>query len=252
MRIGLVSVTYRPLSPRDIVDLSRKAGLDCIEWGGDIHVPPGNPKIAREVAILTRDAGLTVSAYGSYYRLNTSDADGLPFEHVLESAVALNAPTIRVWAGNRASAESDTAYRQAVAADALRIADLAQKAGITISYEYHGNTLTDSIASAVALLESTKHPAIKTLWQPINGAEMETCCESLRSVLDRLSNVHVFHWWPSTKERHPLSEGAPRWKTYLDILRQAKKNPDLMLEFVPQDDPEILAREAATVRSWLA
>lgn len=252
MRTGLVSVTYRQLSPREIVALCRDAQLACIEWGGDIHVPSGDIAAAREVATLTRDAGLQTAAYGSYYRLAVSENDGLPFAQVLESAVALGAPTIRVWTGNRPSSEADETYRQHVAADARRIADLAHQAGVTISYEYHANTLTDSIPSAIQLLEATTHPAIHTLWQPINGASVETCEESLRSVLPRLGNVHVFHWWPDSKTRHPLSEGTSRWKKYLGILRDAKKNPDLLIEFVPGNDPAVLKREAATLHSWLA
>ena len=31
---GLVSITFRPLSPREIVDLVAEAGLKAIEWGG--------------------------------------------------------------------------------------------------------------------------------------------------------------------------------------------------------------------------
>lgn len=251
MHIGLVSVTYRGLSPEEIVSLSRKAGVECLEWGGDIHVPPGNANRARQVGELTRDAGLSVAAYGSYYRLAVSEADGLPFAKVLESAIALGASVIRVWAGNKASAEADESYRQRVIADALRIADLAQAAQITIAYEYHGGTLTDNTASALSLLEATRHPAIATLWQPYNGESLETCLGSLRSVLDRLRNVHVFHWWPDAGTRLPLAEGSERWKQYLTVLRDAGKNPDLLLEFVPQDDPAVLAREVATLRGWL-
>ncbi|PAW77890.1 MAG: xylose isomerase [Verrucomicrobia bacterium Tous-C9LFEB] len=252
MRIGLVSVTYRKLSPEEVVSLSREAGVECLEWGGDVHVPPGDLARARQVASLTHDAGLSVAAYGSYYRLAVSEADGLPFEKVLESAVALGAPVIRVWAGNKASSEADESYRQRVAADALRIAGLAHAAHIKIAYEYHGGTLTDETASARALLDATVHPAVTTLWQPYNGESLETCLTSLHSVIDRLSNVHVFHWWPDAGTRLPLAEGAERWQQYLTVLRQAGKNPDLLLEFVPKDDPAVLAREVATLRRWLA
>src|SRR4051812_49693737 len=106
LRTGLVSVTFRALGPQQVVELVRQANLDAIEWGGDIHVPHGDTARAREVRTMTLDAGLAVAAYGSYYRAAVSDADGLPFARVLETAVALEAPTIRVWAGNKASADS--------------------------------------------------------------------------------------------------------------------------------------------------
>lgn len=252
MRLGLVSITYRSLTPPAIVELSAQAGIQTIEWGGDIHVPHGDKAIARSVGELTRQAGLQVSAYGSYYRLAVSEAEGLPFEKVLASAVELGAPTIRVWAGNKASVDADEAYRQKVAEDALRIAGLAQQAQIGISYEYHGGTLTDSISSTEALLHATRHSGITTFWQPPIGKDLAHCLESLHSVLDRLRNVHVFNWWPDVNTRLPLEDGSERWLPCLEVLRKSGKNPDLLLEFVPKDDPAVLAREVATLRSWIA
>ena len=138
---GLLSVTFRKLTPLEIVGLVRTAGLQVIEWGGDIHVPPGDAATAREVRRITEDAGLAVAAYGSYYRLCVGD--GPDFSAVLESAVALGAPEIRVWAGNKGTFESDEAHFQTVVAESLRLADFAQKAGIVIAFEFHGGTIND-------------------------------------------------------------------------------------------------------------
>ena len=66
---GLVSVTFRQLAPREIVQLAAAAGLRGIEWGGDIHVPHGDLQAARAVRDITAAAGLQVLAYGSYFRL---------------------------------------------------------------------------------------------------------------------------------------------------------------------------------------
>ena len=85
---GLVSVTFRQLAPRTIVDLVAEAGLWGIEWGGDVHAPVGDLHIAREVRAMTLDAGLAVAAYGSYFRFRPDDS----FERVLETAIALGAP----------------------------------------------------------------------------------------------------------------------------------------------------------------
>ena len=141
---GLVSITFRNLSPQEIVDLVVKAGLSSIEWGGDIHVPHGDIAQAKKVRQQTLDAGLSVAAYGSYYRIGVSEGKGLPFASVLESAVALGAPTIRVWAGEKGSAETTAVERAAIVADAIRIAELAQAQNVAISLEYHGGTLTDT------------------------------------------------------------------------------------------------------------
>jgi 3-dehydroshikimate dehydratase len=249
---GLVSITFRQLDPQEIVRLVVQAGLESIEWGGDVHVPPGDINRAREVGRWTRNAGLMVSAYGSYYRLADDRKEAVPFERVLASAVGLGAPTIRVWAGGKGSAECPPADRQRIVDDAVRIADLAARSGITISIEYHGGTLTDTRESAGALLKELSHPNIEFLWQPTNGEPVESCTARLLEVMPRLRNVHVFHWWPTAATRHPLIAGADRWHTYIDIVRAHKKSVDFLLEFVAGDSPAQFLEDAATLRLLLA
>ena len=47
IRTGLTSVTFRQKTIDEIVALARKAQLDGIEWGGDVHVPAGDVQAAR-------------------------------------------------------------------------------------------------------------------------------------------------------------------------------------------------------------
>ena len=47
MKTSVASVTFRRKSVCEVAELARRAGLDAIEWGGDIHVPPGNAQAAR-------------------------------------------------------------------------------------------------------------------------------------------------------------------------------------------------------------
>src|ERR1700761_6585245 len=102
---GLVSITFRKLSPEEVIALCVEAEVRCIEWGGDVHVPPGDVARAREVGHLTREAGLEVAAYGSYYRLGPNEPGS--FEAVMASAAALGAPTIRGWAGRKGARETE-------------------------------------------------------------------------------------------------------------------------------------------------
>ncbi|MFZ4597995.1 MAG: sugar phosphate isomerase/epimerase family protein [Terrimicrobiaceae bacterium] len=251
MKTGLLSVTFRKLSPEQIVQLCREAQLESIEWGGDIHVPPGDEGRAVEVGAITREAGLSVAAYGSYYRLGVSESIGLTFSSVLKTAATLGSPSIRVWAGNRNGADADEAWRNVVAADALRCADLAAAEGILLAYEFHSGTLTDTAESAVALLEATSHPFIRTLWQPPVGHSLEKCVEGLRRVNPWVLNVHAFHWWPDSSTRLPLREGADRWAAYVQELRAGGRDPGILLEFVRGDDPAALADDAAALREIL-
>lgn len=248
MRTGLVSITFRKLAAGEVAGLAAAAGLECIEWGGDIHVPHGDVAAAREVRAITLDHGLAISAYGSYLRLGGDNQAAA--EAVLDTARELGAPTVRVWAGTMGSAACDAASRQRIVEAACALTAKAKESGLTISYEYHTGTLTDEAASAARLLEET--PDTFSFWQPPNGESPETCLASLETVLPRLSNVHVFHWWPTGSHRLPLEEGRDRWLLYLRRIRSAGRTPDVLLEFVPDDAPAVLNREAATLRSILA
>lgn len=250
MKPGLVSVTFRQLSPESIVELCVKSDLQTIEWGGDVHVPPGDADTASRVGEITRESGLSITAYGSYYRL--AGVEEASFKEVLSAAVALGAPAIRVWAGNRGSADADEAFRVAVADDAMRCADLAAEKGISICYEFHGGTLTDTTESAIALLAETEHPFIRSLWQPPHGKSLEECLASLRSITPWLHHMHVFHWWPDHAHRRALGDGRGRWEAYVAELKSSSRDADLLLEFVRGDDPQVLPDDARTLREILA
>jgi len=249
---GLVSITFRKLSVQEVVGLVVKAGLQSIEWGGDIHAPHGDVARAKEVRQQTLDAGLTVAAYGSYYRIGTSEAKGLSFESVLDSATELGAPTIRVWAGEKGSATATPEERNMVMADALRIAEMAQARGVAVSLEYHANTLTDTRESVKKIMEEISHPNLDFLWQPSNGEAPDLCIARLRDVLHRVRHVHVFHWWPTGADWRPLAEGEDRWPQYLEIIRSAGKPMPCLIEFVRDHSAEQFLQDAAVLKRWLA
>ncbi len=249
---GLVSVSFRGLNCKQITELVKKAGLSSIEWGGDIHVPQGNLKKAREVRKMTRDAGLMTAAYGSYYRLGCElikTGERADFEKTLATAIELNAHVIRVWAGDRGSAEADASWRKKITEETRRIADEADKENTAIALEFHGGTLTDSNQSCLELLEKINRPNVNTYWQPPVGSSMDYGLEGLRMLLPYLSNIHAFHW--EDRERRPLAEGAEEWHNYIDVIKKAEGSRHIMLEFVKDDSPEQFLEDAAVLRELL-
>jgi len=241
---GLVSVTLRHLPPERVVAIAARARLAAVEWGGDIHVPHGDLAAAAHVASLTERAGLAVSAYGSYYRLGES---GDPYP-VIAAATRLGAPLIRVWAGRRASADADPAYRARVRDDALRLAALAPDIGIVL--EYHRETLTDTRASTTALLDELRDAGVRSLWQPQPARSVEENADDLRALLPDLANLHVFAW-TRDGSRLPLAEHRTRWATWLAIAASAPGDRYAGLEFVAADDPAQLETDAATLHALL-
>ena len=240
--LGLVSVTYRKLSPADIIARTARAGLDCIEWGSDIHVPQTDLDNARRVGDMTREVGLTVSSYGSYYRLGA----GQDFAPYLEAALALGAPVIRIWAGARGSDQTDDATRAAWAFEAKAACRMAAEQGITIAFEYHHGTLTDTADSAAALMQAIDEPNCRLYWQPEFAKSRELLLSDLDKVAPRVDLCHVFQWNPD-HSRRPLADGLDVWREFLSHVPGWEKKP-LLLEFVPGDDPDLLDREAMTLR----
>lgn len=254
MKTGLVSISFRKLSVAEVASLCVEAGLQGVEWGGDVHCPHGDVNVARETARITAGSGLSVAAYGSYYKVGESEGAGLAFGKVLDSAVALGAPVIRVWAGAKASADADSAYRAKVAGDLNRICGMAAKAGVGVSLEYHINTLTDCVDSALKLMADA--PEALCQWQPGPFDSKEAKDESLRRLVGpRLANIHVYEWIPGperTLERRPLAEGADSWRGWLKTASAGCPNCKwALLEFVKDDDPRQLIPDARALRSIL-
>lgn len=250
---ALCSVTFRSLPPEAVADLAAEAGLAAIEWGGDMHVLPGDLDRARAVRALTESRGLKVASYGSYLR-PPSDPPGA-FAAALETARALGAVTIRVWAGpqGRGSADTAPAEREAVGAALREMTGDAEHAGVSVGLEYHRQTLTDDLASAQALLAGVDHPNLHTYWQPRPGLDLATALAEVDALASDLSHLHVFAW-DETARRYPLIDRADYWRQVFEALRDGRfRGPRYaMLEFVRDDSADAFREDAATLKSLLS
>lgn len=252
LRPGLVSVTYRALAPREIVSACVQSQLEGIEWGGDVHAPPDDLKNARQVGAMTRDAGLAVAAYGSYYR-----CDDTPFEPILETALALGAPVVRVWAGKTDAKDAQAADWQRVSEQLRRACELAHGAGVQVATEFHGGTLTATGASARRLLDEVGD-GLRTLWQPLRIGDNfdrmipENLVE-LGAVAASLSHVHVYEWAndENGKRQRLALQNSEQWPRYVEALDKIGGERWLLLEFVPDDAANVLTREAAALREFI-
>lgn len=244
IRAGLCSVTFRGLGVDEVIELAVSSGLASIEWGGDVHVPPGDTHTARRVGERTRAAGLAVASVGSYYRCDDA------FASVLSSAAALGAPRIRVWAGDTGSADATPADRARVASHLDNAALHAAAYGIDLALEFHGGTLTDTADSAIDLLSAIAATNVSCYWQPAVGADDSVALADLALLAPWLSTVHVFSWWPQ-HERLPLAAREALWSRALAFAGTLPGVTDALLEFLPDDDPALLAGEAAALMAWL-
>lgn len=244
IRAGLCSVTFRALSPERIIDLAADAGLESIEWGGDGHVRPGEPIRAEQVAKATADAGLVVASYGSYFRARA----GEDLSPVLDSAEALGTDRVRIWAGTRGSTEATPDERAATIERLRSAASEAQQRGIGLALEFHSGTLADNASATSSVLREVDSTALTTYWQPTVAASDDIALAEYEAIAPDVSALHVFSWWPET-QRLRLHERGELWRRVFAAAAASPAFPrDALLEFVPNDDPALLAPEAATLR----
>ena len=125
--LGLVSVSFRQLSPERIAELVSECGLSGVEWGADVHCRPDSAESVQKVCGLSEKCGIKCFAYGSYYRAGAPEQSEFEFEKVLEAAKRIHAPIVRVWAYVKGSDEATKDEYLSCAADLKRICALAKK-----------------------------------------------------------------------------------------------------------------------------
>ncbi len=253
IRPGLCSVTLRAEPVDAVARLAAECGLTDLEWGADIHVPPGDSAAIVRAVAATHAADVRMASYGTYaFALGNPSASEQ--EELLDTAVALGAPNVRVWA--RFGAEPGGPDLSALADEVRSFAAQAADREVTVSLEYHGGTATATVAGARALLDAVAAPNVFTYWQPPYWREPRPPAADAAEVLElrgRLSHLHVYEW-AGPEQRRPLAEGADRWRP---VLAAATADGDwsgdriAFVEFVVEDDPDALRADAAVLRTWL-
>lgn len=245
-KLAMCSVTFRDKSVNEIIELARLAQLDGIEWGGDNHVPPSNLKDAEHIGELTREAGLEVVAYGSYYFAG----EEMDFTVISDTAKALGTRDIRIWAGkmdrDKEIGEIDQTDFERIVLDIKKVSEVAKEAGQIIHLEFHQWTYTDTLESALKLLERVDCSNVFTYWQPNVHSNHRERLRQVRILNQYISNIHVFHW-DEEFERYPLSDGLVSWKEYVDLVK-VKSDRYFSLEFVKDDSVEQFIEDANKLR----
>jgi 3-dehydroshikimate dehydratase len=267
LAVGLCTVTFRQLAASAVVELAASAAVEVLEWGGDVHVPEGDERAARAAAALSADHGLGIASYGSYLVLDAQP--GRRLDAVLDTALELGAPAVRVWCppvvdapggpapGDGSDGDGAVAWSTLVDAAAHTV-DAARDVGLAVYLEFHGGGATASAATVVDLLEQV--PGLWTGWQPPYWAPRSAAEElaDLGALAGRLLHVDVYEW-DVDGTRHPLAGRRLQWSARLAAAgvatgsaRAAGLRPAALIEFVPGDDPAALVGEVSELSAVLA
>lgn len=227
--IGLVSISFRETNWKDLVDICAEAGIQAIEWGADVHVPPQDLEHVKKVKEYCDSKGISCPTYGSYYRLR--EQENVTFSALIQAAKVLGAETIRVWPGKVSSADADETYVMESAKELAALGDLAEKDGLKVALEYHWDTLTDTAESTLNLLEKTNKDNVMTYWQINPARNLEEHLQEIKLLSGRIVNVHTYFWEGRT--RLPFADGEEDWRKYIHAFKDT--NVPFMLEHIKDD-----------------
>lgn len=249
---GVVSVTFRNKSIFDIIGLCKENSLDFIEVGSDVHAPYDDIENCRKIASFAEKNGISVISYGSYYKLGEYDFPEAEFTKYIEAAKTLKTSNIRIWAGVKGSRFTDKAEYSKLVNEAKKLSDIAKRENMTLSFEYHQNTLTDNADSAVKLMENIGKDNLYLYWQPNQNLDFSDNVNALKKVLPYVSNIHVFAWDArgGSLIRYPLCDFNDEWQKYLEVISSDKKHHALLLEFVKDDSEAQFVLDAEILNKW--
>ena len=250
-KAGIVSVTFRQYEYKEFIEYTKLTDLSCIEWNSEAHVPYNEPEKAQAVRNEMRENNLVTTSYGSYYYLG-QPYDPEVFSMILETAKKLSAPMIRVWGGITGSENLNEQDRKNIIDDTLRIAEKAKEDNIDISLEYHSNTITDTIDSALDFIKEVRKQGgenVYLYWQSKQNKSFEENRQELIKICPYLSNIHVFAW--ENTERFSLIKHKERWEIYIKIIKDSGGNHNFLLEFVKGDEVGQMVEDAKVLTELL-
>ena len=248
LNIGLTSVTFRNLTPSEIIAYCKKNKINWIEWGSDVHIPAGDCLNATKIKEECEKNGISVSSYGTYYRCGAYDDAKSEFAKYIETAKILNAKTMRIWVGEKNFEDADEEYIKKIVCELKIICDMAKKENIDIGCEFHRGSLCNNKENALKVINMVNRENFGMYFQYDWKYTLEENCDTLKSFIPILKNVHVFN--VNTEGRHSLGEnnGENIWKEFVRILKENEINTNLLFEFLPEQTEECLKRECEILR----
>lgn len=229
--ISLCSLAFRDDPLEQLLPTIREAGFDAVEvFGGHVE-----GKSDAELAVLREQAeslGLEILAVAPYLWLTQNDelrekSMGIA-KRTIHQARLLGAAKIRTFTdagptGIGSEVAGPEQWDQAVSC-LKTITSLAP--GICFALEMHANTLADTEASALRVLERVGADNLKLLFQPSQSLWIP----EMRRLLPVIGHMHV-HNVDSEGKACPLENGRLDMAQFFDALLDAGYQHSLSLEY---------------------
>lgn len=240
-KLGLVSISFRKHTPKEILSAMNTAGLSVIEWGSDVHAPADDPARLKELAALQEAHGIRCCSYGTYFKLGVTPLAEL--ERYIDAAKVLGTDILRLWCGSKNSEDYTPGETAELFAQCKAAAAIAQRRGVTLCMECHNNTYTNRRERALALMQAVDSPHFRMYWQPNQFRSTQENLQYAALLAPYTAHLHVFNW--EGNETYPLAGALPLWRGYLQCFPGDKC---LLLEFMPDGNLTSLETEARALR----
>lgn len=243
-RLGLCSVTFRKKSAAQVVEIAKKAGVEYIEWGGDVHIT--NIEEARIIKTVCDNEGIKICSYGSYF--NCIDYDERKWTEICKIAKKMNAESVRVWLGKRNSEITSEDEYNVLISNTRKMCDVAAEYNLLVCPECHDNTFNNNTDAFLRFVGELKKDNFKTYFQS-RYFRMEYDLDRIDRTFDYIKDVHVSYRDLKKEQRFRKKD-----KNYLDkLLKKLKtKNFDgiVMVEFVSRGSEATFLKDVRKLKSY--
>jgi len=244
-RLGLCSVTFRNKSVEEIIEIAKKAEIEYIEWGGDIHVKTLDD--AEKAKILCDYSGIKISSYGSYF--NCIEYDEENWIQICKITKEMNAPSVRVWLGKKNSEDTDKNEYSLLLENTKKMCEIAMSYGIIVCPECHDNTFNNTTDAILRFAKDLEKDNFKTYFQS-RYFRMEYDLDRIERTFDIIENVHV-----SYRDLKKEQLCRKKDKLYIDKLLEKFKeklfNGIIMVEFVDSDSENAFYKDILMLKRML-
>lgn len=208
LKIGVASVTFRNKTVSQVVEIAKNAGVEFIEWGGDVHVKTlEDAKLTKK---LCDDNNIKISSYGSYYR--TGCGDEKQWEDVCKIASEMGANSVRIWLGKKDSEKFTGTEYDALKEEMKFLCNKAREYNLLVCSECHDNTFNNNTESIIKLKNDLKCDNFKTYFQS-RYLRFQYDINRIENTFDFIENFHVSYRDLKREQRF-----KKRDKSYLDKL----------------------------------
>lgn len=225
MQFGFTTTTFRNIkNVEKIVKIASQAGVDCIEWGGDIHVK--DVETAKRVKELCDNVNINVSSYGSYYRVGSKDEK--EWKKICEISSALGADAVRVWLGTADSEKTDAATYKSLVEDAKSMCAVASEYGLIVCPECHDNTYNNNTDAFLKIHKDIGCDNFRTYFQS-RYKKKAYDLDRIERTLPFIESVHV-SYFDMCREQFPKYDPS-YMNELLNKLKKVGYEGSIIVEF---------------------